>query len=312
MLLPRAYILIVLMKNFILCLCYRHITMMDEQPAEFFAKLAERLRKVRLNREFSGKCSPKLFKHYDMILNMLAKARDYERDFIGDVCRLVGIYYCYGSNNTERILREFEGSPELKQRFIDMIEVYEIVDGVLHHQANPTLSRIVAGFPHISLVLAGEINASPALELKLLVSDKDLGARVHYLFKLSCFPSMIRVDSGIKAQACLLLFTLCYAKATSNMHQVNKSIISAFIHACYFTTEMIEERLVPFESRLRFTKHVEEMAPGPELLYRVWTSVFGDQQVPLTEATAVTLLHEKVLLSQPMNLASWKKVISRW
>lgn len=280
----------------------------DEEMDKFRAMVN---RHIHQNRYSAGKsCPKKPFKHLDMILDMQARARSSGREFLEDVLRLIAVYWKYGSNNTVRILSDFDGTSELRQRLIDMINVYDIMDEVFYYQPNPTLERIAEAFPHISLVVAGEINANPAMGLKLKVTDKDLGQRVHYLFKLSCFPGMIHIGSRVKAQACLLLFNLCYSKALYNTYSSDKSIVSAFMHSCRFSTDIMEQSLVLLVSRLKFTEYIEGIAPSAELLHRVWTSVIGELEVPLIDVTAVTPFHERVLRSQPMYLVTWKRLLN--
>lgn len=283
---------------------------MNHQPEladEFFIRLSERLHAIQPNSSVPVDDSPPItpIRYRDMIEDMMIKALSEGRNFLDDVFRLISVYYRHGTNNTGRIFNEWEGSAELKEQLASMVDVYGIKEVARIDQLVPTLSRIAEALPHIALVLASEIHQNPYLGLKLWVSDRDLGTRVDYLFKLNCFPSLVDVDSSTKAQACLLLFNLCHAKATINRQTTNKNVATAFANSCKFSANIVEQKLAPQKLRDEFTLYLESIPLSPELMNKVWTQVVGDVKISLHKSVTITAFHREVIDSQPLYLLKW-------
>lgn len=273
-------------------------------------KLSERLVKCRLDTiEPQDPLRPKSIQYKQMAADMLDKAQKNGRDFLKDIFDLILIFISQG-NNIDKMTKGPQ-SDRKRQNLITMRKVYNLKKNCPFYECSPTLSRIGAAFPHVTLVLSDMMRArSGGPQWKMWVKDCDLGAAVHDHFKMCYFPGLIDLEGfSFKAQVGLLLYNLCNARSITISSQNQKTIVLAFIASCQLSSGIIEQRMAPLQARKMFTEFIETLNLDSQMLYSVWNTVVGENYIPINSITLLTHFHEKVLRAQPLDQQKWRQLM---
>lgn len=276
-------------------------------------KLSERLDRVRL--EVTESKSPprsKPVQYKQMAIEMLDKSLKKNRVFQNDIFDLILICICQG-NNIDRIIKQWPRNLSDKKRknLITMKEIYNLKGNIPHYDCSPTLSRIAAAFPQVTISLTELVKANPdGPQLNEWVKDGELGAAVPHHFKMIYFPGLIDLDGFcFKAEVGLLLFNLCHAKSIANSSSPRMNIVIAFRTSCQISAGIIEERMAPPRSKQEFTKFIKSFDFQPQMLFNVWNAVIGENYIPTDSITLRSYFHEKVLLAQPLDEYKWRELM---
>lgn len=249
--------------------------------------------------------------HREIIQKMHIIAQQNGRDLLEDVLRIISVYFTHGTN-IEKTLDSSLTTDETKRILIILKTIYELKSITQLNECTITMSRVAEAFPHVSLVIADMLNNDPGGPgLRFCVTSKDLGADVHFHFKMNYFPSLIDVESCWKAQIALLVHNLCHAKSILKTSGA-KDIGPAFGLSCKVSTRMMKECLAPADARKKFTEFIiESFEFSAEALSHVWDQVIGEKKI-LSFGTLITPFHEQVLSQQPLNLFKWQKILEQY
>lgn len=245
-----------------------------------------------------------------MIADMDEKAKEHGREPLDDIFRIISLYHTHGAN-IDKLIELPSTSGEIKISLITLKSIYGLKISAPSTECTPTLARVADAFPHVSLVIADMLNSAPGgSRLRFCSSPKDLGAEVHFHFKMNYFSSLIDTSAGWKAQIALLVHNLCHSKSILKTGGA-KEIGAAFSASCKISANMRNLRLAPADARQKFTEYItESFTFDADSLSRVWDQVIGSTTIFLC-GTLITPFHEQVLNEQPLNLSKWRDLLDR-